>query len=70
MGYEVDVKFHKDFVEVNGNKITVRIASKPEKGKANIELIRKLAKYFNVPPSQVKKPDIIKSRRKIAEVIR
>jgi hypothetical protein len=49
MRYEIEVKFHQDFVKVGGNKIVVGLTSKPIGGKANVELIKKLAKYFKVP---------------------
>ncbi len=68
MRYEVDVEFRKDFVKVNGNEITVGLTSRPEKGKANLELIKKLAKHFDVPSSQVKIVSGLKSRRKIVEI--
>ena len=68
MKYEVEVKFHKNFIKVEGNKILVGLTSKPEKGKANLELIKKLAKYFKVPSSHVRIVSGLKSRRKIVEV--
>ena len=69
MRYEVEVKFHKDFVKVEGNKIFVGLTSKPVGGKANLELVKKLAKYFKVPSSQVKIISGLKSRRKIVEIV-
>ncbi len=68
MKYEVEVKFHKNFIKVEGNKIFVGLTSKPEKGKANLELIKKLAKHFKVPSSHVRIVSGLKSRRKIVEV--
>mgnify|MGYP000038166434 CR=1 FL=1 len=68
MKYEVEVKFHKNFIKVEGNKILVGLTSKPEKGKANLELIKKLAKHFKVPSSHVRIVSGLKSRRKIVEV--
>ena len=70
MKYEVEVEFHKDFVKVNDDKIIVGLSSKPEKGKANLELIKKLAKHFNISSSQVKIISGLKSRRKIVEIIK
>jgi uncharacterized protein (TIGR00251 family) len=67
--YEVEVEFHKDFVRVNEDKIIVGLTSRPEKGKANIELIKKLAKYFNISSSKVKIISGLKSRRKIVEIV-
>ena len=68
MKYEVEVKFHKNFIKVEGNKILVGLTSKPEKGKANLELIKKLAKYFKVPSSHIRIVSGLKSKRKIVEI--
>ena len=68
MKYEVEVKFHKNFIKVEGNKIFVGLTSKPEKGKANLELIKKLAKHFKVPSSHVRIVSGLKSKRKIVEI--
>ena len=54
MIYELQIGFHKDFVNVNKNKITIGIKSNPVKGEANKEVIKKLAKHFGVSPSVVK----------------
>jgi len=53
---------------VNRNKITIGLTSKPENGKANLELIKKVAKHFNVSSSQVRIVSGFKSRRKIVEI--
>jgi hypothetical protein len=66
--YQVEVEFHKDYVRVEGDKIFVGIKSRPEKGEANMELIKKLAKYFGVRSSQVKIVSGWKSRTKIVEI--
>lgn len=68
MKYAVQVKFHKDFVKIEGNKITVGIMAKPEKGKANKELIKKIAKYLHIPSSRVNLTAGIKSKNKIVEI--
>ena len=70
MRYEVEVSFHKDFLKVEANKIMVGLTSKPEKGKANLELIKKLAKHFKVSSSQVRIVSGLKSRRKIVEIMK
>ena len=54
MRYQVEVEFHKDYVGVEGDKIFISLNSRPERGEANMELIKKLAKYFAVSSSQVK----------------
>jgi len=69
MNYEVTVKLHRDFVRVDGNNITIGLTSRPEKGKANVELIKKLARHFNVSSSQVRIMSGFKSKRKIVEII-
>lgn len=67
--YEVKVKLHGDFVRVDGGEITVGLTSKPERGRANAELIRKLAEHFDVPSSQVRIVSGFRSRRKIVEIL-
>jgi len=67
--YEVEVKFHKDFIEVNGNRMLVGLTSKPERGEANRDLIRKLAKHFKVSTSQVRIVSGLKSKNKVVEIL-
>jgi uncharacterized protein (TIGR00251 family) len=55
-------------VKVQGNRILVGLTSRPEKGKANLELIRKLARHFKVSSSHVRIISGLKSRRKTVEV--
>jgi len=66
--YKVSVTFHKDFIEVNNDEISIGIKSKPQKGEANKELIKKLSKYFNVSQSQVKITSGEKSRKKLIQI--
>ena len=68
MRYNVEVIFHRNFLKVEDDKIIVGLTSKPERGKANLELIKKLAKYFKVSSSQIKIVSGLKSRRKIVEI--
>ncbi|MEM7819650.1 MAG: DUF167 domain-containing protein [Candidatus Aenigmatarchaeota archaeon] len=68
MKYEVEVKLHKDFITVDKNKIIVGLTSRPEKGKANTELIKKIAKHFKISANQIKIVSGLKSRRKIVEI--
>lgn len=68
MIYEVEVKFHKDFVDIDGNKITIGLTSRPEDGKANRELIKKLARRFGVSSSQVRIISGLKSRKKVVQI--
>jgi uncharacterized protein (TIGR00251 family) len=68
MRYEVIVELHRNFVHVNGNRITVGVTSKPERGQANRELIRKLAEHFQISTSHVRIMRGLKSKRKIVEI--
>ncbi len=68
MKYSISVKFHKDFIEVNGGEITIGVMARPEKGKANEEVIKKIAKYFGIPKSAVRVVSGASSRKKIVEV--
>ncbi|MEM3404242.1 MAG: DUF167 domain-containing protein [Nitrososphaeria archaeon] len=67
--YEVEVYFHKDFIKVDGDKIQVWLTSKPKDGKANFELIKKIARHFNLSSSNVRILSGLKSRRKVVEVL-
>lgn len=68
MIYEVNVEFHKNFVKIDGKRITVGVTSRPERGKANQELVRKLAKHFKIPTSQVQILKGLKSKSKIVNI--
>ena len=69
MRYNIKVKFHEDFVKVDNDNILVGLKSKPEKGEANKELIKKLAEHFNVHSSHVRILSGFKSRNKIVEIL-
>jgi hypothetical protein len=69
MKYNIKVKFHEDFVKVDGNKILAGLKSKPEKGEANKELIKKLAEHFNIHSSRVRILSGFKSKNKIVEIL-
>lgn len=69
MIYKVSVTFHKDFIEVNNDEISIGIKSKPQKGEANKELIKKLSKHFNVSQSQVRITSGEKSRKKLIQIM-
>lgn len=57
MKYTVFVKFSSsDKIQIQGNEITISLKSKLEKlerGKANGELIQKLAKHFVIPNDKI-----------------
>ena len=68
MRYTVHVTFRKDFIEVAGNAIAVGVRARPEKGKANKAVLRKVAGYFKVPVSRVCIVWGRASRRKVIEI--
>ena len=67
--YEVFVEFQKDFLKVEGNQITIGIKSKPIKGQANKEIIKKISKYFGLSSSCVTIKKGQKTEKKIIEVL-
>lgn len=62
------MELKKDFVIVDGNMITVGVKSKPVGGKANAELIKKIAKHFGISPSAVAIRSGARSKTKIVEI--
>jgi len=71
MRYSLSVKFNKDFVEVDeaARIITIGIRAKPVKGKANEEIVKKLAKHFDVPSSSVRIVAGARSKSKVVEIL-
>ena len=68
MIYKLDVEFHDNFIKVEKGKITIGVKSKPFRGEANKEIIKKLGKHFGVSTSSVKIKSGHKSRHKIIEI--
>ena len=69
MRYTVFVKFNPvDRIVVYGDQITLSIKSKPERGKANRELIKKLADYFEIDKDKIRIISGISSNRKLVEL--
>ena len=66
--YEVNVEFNKEFLNIKENKITIGVKSKPIKGEANKEIIKKLAKHFGVSTSLVQIKSGHKSKQKIIQI--
>ncbi|MBI5860552.1 MAG: DUF167 domain-containing protein [Nitrosarchaeum sp.] len=66
--YEVNVEFNKEFLNIKENQITIGIKSKPIKGEANKEIIKKLAKYFGVSTSGIQIKSGHKSKQKIIQI--
>ena len=69
MIYKVEVKFNKDFITVDGDRMEIGVTSKPEKGRANIEVIKKVAKALKVPSLNVRIVTGLHSKKKIIEVV-
>ena len=71
MRYQVNVKFNKDFIDVDEDSktITIGIRSKPVKGRANKEIIEKIADYFKVSSSSVEIVAGRRSKTKFVEII-
>ncbi|MCH7758521.1 MAG: DUF167 domain-containing protein [Thaumarchaeota archaeon] len=69
MIYKIQVEFSKEFLEIQENQINIGIKSKPVKGKANKEIIKKLAKHFGVSTALVHIKSGHRSRQKIIEII-
>lgn len=55
-------------MEERDGEMIIGISSRPKHGRANRELVAKIASYFGVSPSRVKIISGIRSRAKIVEV--
>jgi uncharacterized protein YggU (UPF0235/DUF167 family) len=69
MFYKVSVSFHKDFVKVNGDLIEIGIMVKPIQGKANLMIIKQIAKHLGVSKSKIRLVAGAKSQDKVIEVV-
>ena len=69
MIYKIQVEFSKEFLEIKENQIRIGIKSKPVKGEANKELIKKIAKHFKISTSLVQIKSGHKSSEKIIEIL-
>jgi len=67
--YIVNVDFNRDFIAIQDDKIAIGIKSRPTKGEANKEIIKKLAKHFEVSSSNVVIKSGHRSREKIVEIL-
>jgi hypothetical protein len=67
--YKVKVEFSKEFLEIKEDQINIGIKSKPIKGEANKEIIKKLAKHFGVSTTLVQIKSGHKSREKVIEIL-
>ncbi len=69
MRYNVKVRFTNDGkIFVQNNEITVSIKSKPERGKANAELIKRLSDHFSIDKGRISIISGLKTTNKIVEV--
>lgn len=68
MRYKVLVELHKDFISVDVDEITVGVMARPDKGKANEAVIRKIAEYFRVSRSGVRIVSGRTARNKTVEI--
>jgi len=66
--YEVTVEFNKEIFIIKENQITIGIKSKPIKGEANKEIIKKLAKHFKISTAMIQIKSGHKSRQKIIQI--
>jgi uncharacterized protein len=67
--YTVFVKFNPaGKIIVDGDQITVSLKSRPERDKANRELIQKLADYFEIDKDRIRIISGITSNKKLVEV--
>ncbi len=68
--YQVKVNFgHEDLV-VDGNEIKISVESSPENNKANIEIIKRLAKHFSVGQRNIRILRGAASKKKIIEILK
>ena len=65
MIYKVQVEFSKDFLKIKEDQICIGIKSKPIKGEANKEIIKKIAKHFAISTVAIQIKSGHKSKEKI-----
>ena len=66
--YKVKVQFSKDFLKIEKDQISIGIKSKPIKGEANKEIIKKIAKHFAISTVAIQIKSGHKSKEKIIEI--
>lgn len=69
MKYRAQVKFGKKFFRIENDMITIGLTERPEKGKANEALIRRIAEHFNTSPARVRIVLGKTSRKKLIEIL-
>jgi len=65
----VTVEFSKEFLEIRENQIHIGIKSKPLKGEANKEIIKKIANHLEVSTLLVQIKSGHKSQKKVIEIL-
>ena len=68
MIYQVHVEFNQEILEISGNQIIIGIKSKPVRGEANKEIIKKLSKHFGISSMKILIKSGHKSKNKIIEI--
>ena len=68
MIYKVHVEFSKEVLEIINGEIIIGIKSKPIKGEANKEIIKKISKHFKISTALVQIKSGHKSLEKIIEI--
>jgi uncharacterized protein len=67
--YTVFVKFNSSGkIQIQENEITIFLKSKPERGKANRELIQKLADHFGISGDKIHIITGLGSTKKLVEI--
>ena len=69
MIYKIHVEFSKEFFEIQDNQINIGVKSKPIKGEANKEIIKRIAKHFEISTGLVQIKSGHKSQEKIIEIL-
>jgi len=54
--------------ETGPNQLLVKVKAPPREGKANLEVVESLAKYFGVPKSRISITAGLKSSKKIVDI--
>ena len=68
MIYKIHIEFSKEFLEIKKDQITIGIKSKPIKGEANKEIIKKISKHFKISTTSIQIKSGHKSQEKIIEI--
>ncbi len=69
MIYIVNVEFNRDFIAIQDDKISIGIKSKPIKGEANKQIIKKISKHFGISSASIVIKSGHESREKIVEIL-